>query len=91
MFSVPSLSLAAKSATAGWYHYTLEEMATLLDSSLANGHHNGERQAIIHALLKHGAHLDGAHELIQTQGGLHPTYAEMSRSEMVKASPCRRL
>lgn len=55
-------------------HFTLAEMATIYNSLFAQGFSNNERQAVIHALLRHGAHEDGAHYHTKSPGGLHPAY-----------------
>ncbi|KIK75827.1 hypothetical protein PAXRUDRAFT_18648 [Paxillus rubicundulus Ve08.2h10] len=78
-------------------HFTMAGMAALSDSTFAQDFGNNECQAAIRAMLRHGAHLDGAHYHTRTPGGLHPAYAVfnphnksdkklLSRTDLVEAS-----
>ncbi|KAG6377663.1 hypothetical protein JVT61DRAFT_14428 [Boletus reticuloceps] len=58
-------------AIAGLNSYNIAEMTTLFQSALVKEYNSNQRLAVIRALLRHGAHEDGAHYHAQTSGGLH--------------------
>ena len=53
---------------------TFEHLAALLNSGLAQGYSDNERQALARALLRYNAHLDGTHYSTRMRDGLHPWY-----------------
>ncbi|KIJ59499.1 hypothetical protein HYDPIDRAFT_170757 [Hydnomerulius pinastri MD-312] len=77
--------------------FTVADITALFNSPFAQDFSGNERQAAIRAILRHGAHCDGAHFHTRTPGGLHPAYAAFnhhaklekklfSRTEFVEAS-----
>ncbi|KIK75319.1 hypothetical protein PAXRUDRAFT_36992 [Paxillus rubicundulus Ve08.2h10] len=61
--------------------FTVENIIGLLESPFAQGFSPDERQAAIWALLRYGAHQDGAHYHTKTPNGLHPAYAAFNPSQ----------
>ena len=61
--------------------FTIDRIMALYASPFAQGFSDQQRQAAIRALLRHGAHTDGAHYHTQTQGGLHPAYVAFNPVE----------
>ncbi|KAG1758476.1 hypothetical protein EDD22DRAFT_745858, partial [Suillus occidentalis] len=53
--------------------FSMSSLAALHLSSFAQGFSNEEQQSAAHALLRHGAHVDGAHYHTQKPSGLHPS------------------
>ena len=77
--------------------FTIEAITAMYSSTFAQGFSNNQRQAAIHALLRHGAHEDGSHYHTRSTGRLHPAYAGFnpvnrtenkvfSRTDLVEAS-----
>lgn len=61
--------------------FTIPRITGLYASPFAQGFSDQQRQAAICALLRNGAHADGAHYHTQTQGGLHPAYVAFNPIE----------
>lgn len=53
--------------------FSMSSLAALHLSSFAQGFSNEERQSAARALLRHDAHVDGAHYHTRKPGGLHPS------------------
>ncbi|KIM58466.1 hypothetical protein SCLCIDRAFT_28011 [Scleroderma citrinum Foug A] len=77
--------------------FMVAAITALYSSSFSQGFSNSQCQAAIQALLRHGAHEDGAHYHAKTPGGLHPAYAAfnlidrtenkvLSRMDLIEAS-----
>lgn len=61
--------------------FTIARITALHASPFAQGFSDQQCQAAIRALLRHGAHTDGAHYHTQIQGGLHPAYVAFNPIE----------
>lgn len=61
-------------------HFTMSSLAALHASTFAQGFSNNERQAAARALLRHDAHINGAHYHTRKPGGLHPAYAAFNQT-----------
>ncbi|KAF8424252.1 hypothetical protein L210DRAFT_3653569 [Boletus edulis BED1] len=61
--------------------FTIPNIVALYSSPFAQGYSDQQRQATIHALLRHGAHTDGAHYHTKTPNGLHPGYPAFTTVE----------
>lgn len=61
--------------------FTIPNIVALYSSPFAQGYSDQQRQAAIRALLRHGAHADGAHYHTKTPNGLHPGYAAFTTVE----------
>ena len=77
--------------------FTVAVITALYSLSFSQGFSNSQCQAAIRALLRHGAHEDGAHYHTKTPGGLHPAYTAfnpvdrtenkvLSRTDLIEAS-----
>ncbi|KAF8131400.1 hypothetical protein EV363DRAFT_1165026 [Boletus edulis] len=64
----------SKNALEAQNRFTISAMLLLFRSSFGEGFGNRERLAAIRAILRHGAHVDGAHFHTKTPAGLHPAY-----------------
>ncbi|KAF8452804.1 hypothetical protein L210DRAFT_962285 [Boletus edulis BED1] len=64
----------SKNALEAQNHFTISAMSSLFRSSFGEGFGKRERLAAIRAILRHGAHVDGAHFHMKTPAGLHPAY-----------------
>ena len=64
----------------GSSQFNVTGLTTLYNLTFAQGFSNNEQQAAAHALLRHNAHLDGAHYQSRIKGGLHPTYVGFNPS-----------
>lgn len=53
--------------------FSMSSLAALHLSSFAQGFSNEEQQSAARALLRHDAHVDGAHYHTRKPGGLHPS------------------
>ncbi|KAI6045905.1 hypothetical protein EDC04DRAFT_2535801, partial [Pisolithus marmoratus] len=60
--------------------FSIANLTALYNSTFAEGFSNDERQAAVHALLRHNAHLDGVHFQSRMKGGLHPVYVGFNPS-----------
>ncbi|KAI6097240.1 hypothetical protein F5141DRAFT_965789, partial [Pisolithus sp. B1] len=65
-------------------HFSIANLTALYNSTFAEGFSNDKRQATVHALLRHNAHLDGAHFQSRMKGGLHPAYVGFNPSTLGK-------
>ncbi|KAI6017305.1 hypothetical protein BKA83DRAFT_4128443 [Pisolithus microcarpus] len=86
-----------ESLSIGYSQFDIANLTALYNSTFAQ-FSNDERQAAARALLRHSAHLDGAHFQSRVKGGLHPTYTgfnpnmndkkarSLSSKELVEAS-----
>ncbi|KAG1823254.1 hypothetical protein DFJ58DRAFT_618776, partial [Suillus subalutaceus] len=54
--------------------FSLTGLAAIYPHSFVEGFSNTERQAAVHALLRHDAHINGTHFHMRKRGGLHPSY-----------------
>ncbi|KAL4071584.1 hypothetical protein V8B97DRAFT_2023740 [Scleroderma yunnanense] len=82
----------------GHSQFNITNLTALYSSTFATGFSNNKCQAAAHALLRHNAHLDGAHFQSRIKGGLHPAYIgfnlnmndkkkrALSNSELAEAS-----
>ena len=64
----------------GSSQFNVTGLTTLYNSTFAQGFSNDERQAAARALLRHNAHLDGAHYQSRIKGGLRPMYVGFNPS-----------
>ncbi|KAG1770559.1 hypothetical protein EV702DRAFT_941660, partial [Suillus placidus] len=60
--------------------FTISGLAALYPSTFVHSFSNNERQAAARALLRHDAHIDGAHYHTRKPAGLHPTYAAFNQT-----------
>jgi hypothetical protein len=65
----------------GQNQFTLNNIATIFNSSFAKQLTPDRCQAIICALLRYSAHQDGTHLKTRTPAGLHPAYLAFNPSQ----------
>jgi len=76
--------MQSPSQAEGQGRFSIPSIATLYNSTFAQGFSNNERQASARALLRHDAHVDGAHYQTRRPGGLHPSYIGFTDSGTTK-------
>lgn len=64
--------------------FRIAVISELYSSPFAQGFGNSQHLAAIWALLRHGAHQDGAHHHTKSQGGLHPAYVSFNPGQKSK-------
>ncbi|KIK14560.1 hypothetical protein PISMIDRAFT_17194 [Pisolithus microcarpus 441] len=61
--------------------FTIANIVELYAAQFAQGYSNNQHQAVIRALLRHGAYEDGVHYHTNVQNGLHPVYTTFNPME----------
>ncbi|KAI6014763.1 hypothetical protein BKA83DRAFT_4129536 [Pisolithus microcarpus] len=68
--------------------FTIANIVELYAAQFAQGYSNNQHQAVIRALLRHGAYEDGVHYHTNVQNGLHPVYTTFNPMEQTNQKDC---